>query len=255
MKVLLNNIKRKINDSFNNFRKYKNTIYYIDRNFYNLFESLDSDEYYKIIINNTDLKQESFNLLKFKSILKSYSLFIIPNIYSYSEERIIMSYETGLKIDEIEKMYPEHFEKALFLILSFLYLSFYHKIIHCDLHFSNFLFRIENNDIKMIILDFGMVKYLNDDESKLLLEILDCTSEEEFIEHINEIIYYYLNKKYNVKKYTQLKNIFKFDQNKDVFKVYNLIQIINLLKFIYKKKNKIFHKIYFFMSENNLIDI
>ena len=107
----------------------------------------------------------------------------------------------------------------------------------------------------MIILDFGMVKYLNDDESKLLLEILDCTSEEEIIEQISEIIQYYLNKKYHVKKYTHLKNIFKFDQNKDIFKVYNLIQIIHLLKFIYKKKNNIFHKIYFFMSENKLIDI
>ena len=255
MKVLINNMKKKIKDSFHNFRKYKNIIYYIDRNFYNLFESIDSDEYYQIIITNIDLKQESFNLLKFKSILKSYSLFIIPNIYSYSDEKIIMTYEKGLKINEIEEMYPEYFEKALFLILSFLYLSFYHKIIHCDLHFSNFLFRIENNDIKMIILDFGMIKSLNDDESKLLLEILDCTSEEEIIEQISEIIQYYLNKKYHVKKYTHLKNIFKLDQNKDIFKVYNLIQIIHLLKFIYKKKNNIFHKIYFFMSENKLIDI
>lgn len=255
LKNLSYNAKNKIDLSFKNFKLIKNLIYYIDIKLYYFFKSLDSKEYYDLLINNLNLEQESLNLKKFKNIFKNYELFIIPNIFYFSKNKIIMSYENGYKINEIKEFFPLYYNDALLLIMSFIYLSLTNNIIHSDLHFSNFFFKIENDKIKMIILDFGMVKYLNDIESKLFLELFDCVDKKEFFKQINEILFHYSNKKYNICSYKYLKNIMDNNIDNLLIKLYDFIQILNLFNFIKNENNTLFTKFYNFLNQNNLITI
>ena len=59
------------------------------------------------------------------------------------------------------------------LICSFFYVSVKNNFIHGDFHHSNFLFKIEDNELKLIVLDFGIVCNIEDEDRDLILEVLD----------------------------------------------------------------------------------
>jgi len=256
LKSLIPNVEYKLNKNINDFKKYKFLIYFLNKNFYNIFNSLDHDDYYTILKNNIDLIKETSNIKLFENIFNSHNRFIIPEIYTHDNEKIIMSYEEGLKIEEVEEKHPELYEEALLLLLSFIYVSIDNQVFHCDLHFSNFLFRIENNKIKLIILDFGMIKKLNETEKNIYLEIFDCTTKDEYQQQINIILNYYSNTEYNINDIKDLiKIIYQDNTDNILLKLYSSLQLLNLLKYIIEKNDIILNKFYYFLSKNNFICI
>ena len=87
--------------------------------------------------------------------------FIIPEIYSFSDSVIIMSYHEGSHYDTLTKqqqlivsMYLNFFELTSCLI---------HDLLHGDLHKGNFkVLVLPSNEIKIIIYDCGLMCTTND---------------------------------------------------------------------------------------------
>ena len=71
-----------------------------------------------------------------------------------------MSKEEGYKINEFFNNYPDYRDEAVALLYSCLYKMINNRTLHGDLHFGNFLFKLDNNEVKITLLDFGIICYL-----------------------------------------------------------------------------------------------
>ena len=157
-----------------------------------------------------------------------------------------MSYEKGIKFNVLKDNNPEYIEQALFLIIIFFYKSKKDSIFHGDFHLGNFLFRIDNNKLKMIVLDFGVIIKLNKYEKDILSNFkLDLNIDKEKI--YNDFLVF--NSKFNYLRNIDKEKIFKMDLNilnENIFikvpiKYLGLLSSAGILKevFLYLKKNNI----------------
>jgi len=65
------------------------------------------------------------------------------------------------------------------------------NILHGDFHTGNFLFRIKNNSLKMIVFDFGIVVNVNNIEKTYFFKMFDYESDkDEYIKNTNEFFKY-----------------------------------------------------------------
>tara|TARA_Y100000590_G_C15700429_1_gene1006562 strand:- start:750 stop:1895 length:1146 start_codon:yes stop_codon:yes gene_type:complete len=162
LKILLPGINASIQNSIKLFASFRSCLYYINRNLYSNFCLYDLDEYFKFLTIQTRLDQEAENLKKFSSIFSNCDKIIIPDIYYYDSTKIIMSYEEGMTLTVLEKRHPDKYNEALFLIVAFFFKNFKNNIMHGDFHLGNYLFRIENDILKLIVLDFGIITPIPD---------------------------------------------------------------------------------------------
>ena len=166
LKILHTNIRKETIKSINLFESIKKWI--INNDLFNYFKQLVKlEQIYKELLDQTDLRNEVFNLKEIKNNFsdKSFSdLIIFPDIYYFDKNIIIESYLDGYEILDFIKKYPKRKEEASHLIHCVFYKMFFDNCIHADMHFSNIRFKLDDNRVKIILFDFGLVSRITNVE-------------------------------------------------------------------------------------------
>ena len=104
----------------------------------------------------TDMINEGNNILHFMEVYKDQDVFIIPKVYKFSKNILIMSYEEGTTFDKIVE---SDYMKYKMIILNKIFVKnnqHTHRLMHGDLHKGNWKIRIdEDHNIKIVIYDYG----------------------------------------------------------------------------------------------------
>ena len=103
----------------------------------------------------TDMINEGNNILHFMEVYKDQDVFIIPKVYKFSKNILIMSYEEGTTFDKIVE---SDYMKYKMIILNKIFVKnnqHTHRLMHGDLHKGNWKIRIDDNNIKIVIYDYG----------------------------------------------------------------------------------------------------
>lgn len=132
--------------------------YVLPVDLHNFFLNLDK----QLNFNN-----EARNILKMHENFKDDHLIVIPKVYTFNKDMLIMSYESAEPVDDVLKKNPQ----AIFKI-AITYMLFFHKCCfiknfnHGDLHKGNWKIRQTNNkiDYKMVLYDFGICYEIDDVE-------------------------------------------------------------------------------------------
>lgn len=153
--------------NFNKIKFYLKIIFSIFK-FSNIVPT-DLNNFLKQFRQQLDLVNEANNILKFSGLYKNDKLFLIPELYKFSKNIIIMDYIEGKSIETI-KINIQHYRYNM-IISIFMYNNlFINKFNHGDLH--NYNWKI-TKDNKIIIYDFGLCwesnSNLTDPLDKLLL--------------------------------------------------------------------------------------
>ena len=119
---------------------------------------LELDNFSKDILSQTNFIQEANNLKAFKKKFKNCKNILIPDCHYFSEDIIIMTWIDGKKYTDFIYSYPEHKEEILQLLFCFwIKMIKYEHIIHGDIHPGNILVTMNDGNINMIVLDFGLI--------------------------------------------------------------------------------------------------
>ena len=153
--------------NFNKIKFYLKIIFTIFK-FSNIIPT-DLNNFLKQFRQQLDLVNEANNILKFSELYKNDKLFLIPSLYKFSKNIIIMDYIEGKSIETIN-INIQHYRYNM-IISIFMYNNlFINKFNHGDLH--NYNWKI-TEDNKIIIYDFGLCwesnSNLTDPLDKLLL--------------------------------------------------------------------------------------
>jgi predicted unusual protein kinase regulating ubiquinone biosynthesis (AarF/ABC1/UbiB family) len=138
-------------------------------NFFGCYGILINNTNFEGIINNIDkqinLYQEVNNIKLYRKELEKHkllNLMDVPEIYKYDYNYIIESYINGLSYYEITKKYQNKtFECITLIQILSRYQNLHFNIIHGDLHTSNYLYKIDNDKIKLYLIDFGLCTTIN----------------------------------------------------------------------------------------------
>ena len=135
--------------------------------FFNIHKNSNFDimGFIKNFEKETDFKNEAKNMKLFYNYYKDIDNFVIPDIYEYTENFILMEFIEGTRIDELN-LYSRNKYISLFILFSNnnkLILNFNHG----DCHIGNFK---KHSDNKIVIYDFGFCFEL---EEKKLGFIMD----------------------------------------------------------------------------------
>jgi predicted unusual protein kinase regulating ubiquinone biosynthesis (AarF/ABC1/UbiB family) len=126
------------------------------------------------IKNQTDFTCEIQNMIKFKENCQHLDYIVVPSVVESITKKntnvIVMDYIESVKLHELtsdEKLiYAEKVIKFGLVTL------FIHGFIHCDLHSGNVLFVKNGNDLKLGILDFGIVSELNQEFKEIMYNLV-----------------------------------------------------------------------------------
>ena len=136
--------------NFNKIKFYLKIIFSIFK-FSNIVPT-DLNNFLKQFRQQLDLVNEANNILKFSGLYKNDKLFLIPELYKFSKNIIIMDYIEGKSIETIN-INIQHYRYNM-IISIFMYNNlFINKFNHGDLH--NYNWKI-TKDNKIIIYDFGL---------------------------------------------------------------------------------------------------
>lgn len=126
------------------------------------------------IKNQTDFTEEVKNMIQFKENCKHLDYVIVPSVVESITQKnanvIVMDYIESVKLYELtsyEKLC--YAEKVIKLGLVTLFI---HGFIHCDLHSGNILFVKNGSDMKLGILDFGIVSALNPEFKEIMYNLV-----------------------------------------------------------------------------------
>lgn len=103
----------------------------------------------------TNLINEANNCLTFKNFYKDNKLIVIPEIIKVSKNIIVMSYEYGEKLDDLDISDYKKYKVAMYMRLFIKSNEQVYHTIHGDLHKGNWKVRIVNERPILIIYDFG----------------------------------------------------------------------------------------------------
>lgn len=177
-----------INKIINNQKIIINILIYLQK--YDFFRnSLNLHFDLKGFVNDLHLqinfKNEVFNCLKLKKNFKNNDLVIIPKIYYYSNNIIVYSYEDGIEFETLSIFKKQKIGLSFYSML--VKMVMYDNFIHGDLHKKNWKIRKINNELKIILYDFGLCYYLisndinrdiwisfEENNSKILLNNVEC---------------------------------------------------------------------------------
>lgn len=166
IKLLRNNIKKRLEDGINFLINIENILY--NTKFINRIVTTKIFENNKMnILNQIDFMNEVQNINLFNKSFSRSSEIIIPNVYidytKINQNFILMDYIEGKYIYELT---IEELDNYFIPFVKFTMSSIFIKnILHCDLHQGNILFYkecIENNQIyKIGLIDMGMITKIN----------------------------------------------------------------------------------------------
>lgn len=124
-----------------------------------LIAMFDLQEFSKTIMEQTYLTNEVRNMNLCREDFKDNNRVIIPNVYDYTDDYIIESFEEGDFISEYLYKHPDEKSYVAGILLGTITsMVLDHNRIHSDLHEGNFKFRMSCDDeTQIILLDFGHV--------------------------------------------------------------------------------------------------
>lgn len=259
LKVKIPNAKDCINNGILNINFIKNILFYLNTKYYNLLNLIDLNKFHNDMFEHLKLDTEAKNIISFYEYFNKINKIIIPKVLYFDKNKIIMSYENGIKFDQIKD--EKYRLEALFLICSFHYLCIKNNLIHGDFHDGNFLFKFENNELKIIILDFGVVHKINENEKNLILKYFDIGISDEIRSNIFEELCNFYNikfKSYNLSSRLDHNN---FLEEVDIYKIPKtflvfgiVMQYFNLLQ---RKRsiNSLIIKLFNYMYKNKFIEV
>ena len=243
IKLLRNNIKKKLEDGVNlliNIEKILyNTIFFNKIVTTKIFDNNKAN-----ILSQVDLLNEVANMNLFnKSFLKCPDI-IVPNVYSsYTEINsnfILMDYIDGKYIYELtNEELDKYFDTFIKFIMNFIFIK---NILHCDLHQGNILFyketTEENNQLyKIGIIDMGMITKINVRELNFMYLWLMAIYNDKFE--------YFLDYLKDPKNYLHL-----YEQTTNIIECIDHVQSLYEKKELFQESNtkKIVNDVYKFLT-------
>lgn len=123
---------------------------------------------YKNFMSQCNMKNEYINILEFYYKYLDNDYIVIPQPIYANKNILIMTYEDGKSIKDIQD--SDYIKAKIIGILNLFSLNniFYSKILHCDLHEGNWKIQKYKNFYKLIIYDFGFCS--NFDKNDLLIK-------------------------------------------------------------------------------------
>tara|TARA_B100000902_G_C27289949_1_gene906547 strand:+ start:991 stop:2241 length:1251 start_codon:yes stop_codon:yes gene_type:complete len=155
------------------------------------------------IKNQIDLLNEYENNQKFIKIYENNNKIIIPNIFKYSKEVLLMEYIESTPIDQVDSEYS--INNVLLLLLIFSNNNCLNNISHGDLHKGNW--GILGN--KIVIYDFGFCFNIDTVEYKLIDNLLNADNK---CNILHKFVHHYSDKKKDITILTdKYKNLYQPD--------------------------------------------
>jgi predicted unusual protein kinase regulating ubiquinone biosynthesis (AarF/ABC1/UbiB family) len=115
------------------------------------------------LLEELDYLNEAKNLKKFQSFFLNSDRVIVPTVYdAYTTKRLLtLSWHSGRKVFDFVSAEPEIRNQLGKDLFETWYRPFYQmNMVHADPHPGNYLI---SDDLKIILLDFGCVRYFHDD--------------------------------------------------------------------------------------------
>jgi len=117
---------------------------------------VDISDFIKEFNEQTDMINEAQNMNTYlEAFSDSSHIYKIPKPITYTKNTLIMSYEESTKFEDLDcSDYLK--SKIIRLLVIFIWNSHKHNICHEDIHKGNWGVRIVDNDIKIVIYDYGL---------------------------------------------------------------------------------------------------
>ena len=116
---------------------------------------IDFEDFFKGLNQQLNFNTEAHNLKTYYKNYEDNNKIIIPEVYIYNEDILIMSYEDGVSFNTIADKKTKYIAANL-MILTMRQGFLIDNFINIDLHEGNWKVRIDDNDIKLIIYDMGL---------------------------------------------------------------------------------------------------
>ena len=133
------------------------SLYFIPmiRKLFNYYMPIELKQFIKDFKEQCNLINEANNCMLFQEEYRSNQLIIIPEVIRISEKILIMSYEDGKRLEDME--FSEYsWSKVLMALKLFIKSNECDfRYFHGDLHKGNWKVRVEDNITKLVIYDFG----------------------------------------------------------------------------------------------------
>jgi predicted unusual protein kinase regulating ubiquinone biosynthesis (AarF/ABC1/UbiB family) len=177
LKINHHDIKRKTILSINLF---DSLIQNINVSNFNLNQLVKLNDIYLEILNQIDFNLEYKNLMIIKNNFKDFNkIVVIPDVFYYNNNVLIESFEDGLKFNDFIKINPDKAQETCYLISCCFFKMFFDNFIHVDFHESNLRFKVEDDTVKIIIYDFGMISKIED--KQIFLRLLNVFKKNIFV--------------------------------------------------------------------------
>ena len=124
-------------------------------NYLNYYFPINLHSFIKDFQMQTNLINEANHNIHFTNVYRDNSYIIIPRLYKFSKEIIIMSYEEGERFDTMNLSDYMNYKTVVLLKLFNKNNEAVHQFMHGDLHKGNWKVRINKSDVKLVIYDFG----------------------------------------------------------------------------------------------------
>ena len=192
----------------------------------------------------TDMVNEGNNLLHYTDVYKDQDIFVIPKVYKFSKNILIMSYEEGTTFDKID---CSDYMKYKIILLNKIFVKnnqHTHRLMHGDLHKGNWKVRVDKeNNIKLVIYDFGFCwripDYLKSNDSMFVDRSMITPIED--IDNYSQALYLLVNKMTTIESILESVDIVKkkmLDEGKTKEAVYDdPLFLINLILEDSRKNN------------------
>ena len=190
LKISHKNIEKEIKESISSFKLVRSIFKIINNKIYKLIKTIDLDEFGRFLIDQTNFSREANNIIRFNKIFINHEMVHVPKVIDYSKKYLVMSKESGMKIEQFINTYPEYKEEAVSLIYSIVYFMIKNQIIHGDLHFGNFLFNLNQKKkrVEITLLDFGITCPLTKSQSQNLQKFIKKKDNKALILFLKEVI-------------------------------------------------------------------
>ena len=137
---------------------------------YDIINIENVDIYKELILEQTDMVKEAKNMIKMRRNFINVKNVYIPKVFYYNKNMIEMRYMKGDTISNFLKKYPEREKDCYSLLKKSLIRMIDTKFIHGDLHDGNLLYYLDNEIVKLNIIDLGLILKINDIQQKIFYE-------------------------------------------------------------------------------------
>lgn len=140
-----------------------------------LSKIINYQNYYQYFKDQVNSKLEVENMKKFRDLFEKFPQVHIPDCYYYDKKKIIMSYEKGVNLFtflEENKNNKQIIEETYLLLFACIFKMISEKLIHGDFHAGNLLFFIEDNQVNISIIDFGIILEISDTQKDFFINNL-----------------------------------------------------------------------------------